>query len=68
MSPKRIVSIITGSLSALGLAYLGLAQIWGLPFANEVNESVAIVVQLLSTVLAVVTVTSVIAENGEDNA
>lgn len=38
-------------LPALGAAYFGLARIWGLPFAEEVVGSLAVVGTLLGTLL-----------------
>lgn len=63
INAKRIASIIAGILSALGLAYVGLAQIWNLPLANEINQSVAVVVQLISAVLAAFTGKSIADDN-----
>ena len=63
INAKRIASIIAGILSALGLAYVGLAQIWSLPLANEINQSVAVVVQLISAVLAAFTGKSIADDN-----
>jgi hypothetical protein len=65
MSIKRIASIVTGCLSALGLAYVGLAGVWGFGYANEVQETVGIIVQLLSTALAVITGVSITTERNE---
>ena len=63
INAKRIASIIAGILSALGLAYVGLAQIWSLPLANEINQSIAVVVQLISAVLAAFTGKSIADDN-----
>ena len=63
INAKRIASIIAGILSALGLAYVGLAQIWNLPLANEINQSIAVVVQLISAVLAAFTGKSIADDN-----
>lgn len=63
INAKRIASIIAGVLSALGLAYVGLAQIWNLPLANEVNQSLGVVVQLISAVLAAFTGKSIVDDN-----
>jgi hypothetical protein len=57
---KRVVSIIAGSLSAVGTAYVALAANWSpvgfeLPYPEQVNQTIAIVVQLMSMILAVVT-------------
>lgn len=63
VNAKRVASIIAGILSALGLAYVGLAQIWDLPLANEMNQSVGVVVQLISAVLAAFTGKSIADDN-----
>lgn len=63
INAKRIASIVAGVLSALGLAYSGLAQIWRLPLASEVNQSIGVVVQLISAVLAVFTGKSIADDN-----
>lgn len=63
INAKRIASIIAGVLSALGLAYVGLAQIWNLPMANEINQSLGVVVQLISAVLAAFTGKSIVDDN-----
>ena len=63
LNAKRIASIVAGVLSALGLAYSGLAQIWHLPMASEVNQSVGVIVQLISAVLAAFTGKSIADDN-----
>lgn len=63
VNAKRVASIIAGILSALGLAYVGLAQIWDLPMANEINQSLGVVVQLISAVLAAFTGKSIADDN-----
>lgn len=63
LSAKRIASIVAGVLSALGLAYVGMAQIWDLPLANEINQSLGVVVQLISAVLAAFTGKSIADDN-----
>ena len=63
VNAKRIASIIAGVLSALGLAYVGLAQIWDLPLANEINQSLGVIVQLISAVLAAFTGKSIADDN-----
>lgn len=66
LNAKRIASIVAGVLSALGLAYVGLAQIWNLPLANEINQSLGVVVQLISAVLAAFTGKSIADDNKLD--
>lgn len=63
INAKRVASIIAGILSALGLAYVGLAQIWDLPLANEINQSLGVIVQLISAVLAAFTGKSIADDN-----
>ena len=42
-------------LPALGLFYLAIAKIWGLPFADEVNQTIAALATLLGTLLEIST-------------
>lgn len=60
---KRVTSIITGALGALGVAYLGLSQIWALPYGPEIQETTGIIVSCLSAILAVATGTSVASDH-----
>lgn len=55
MTPTRLASIIAGLVSALGLAYSGLAVIWNLPCADKVQQTCGVIVSLISAVLAVFT-------------
>ena len=55
INAKRIISIIAGVLSALGLAYVGIAQIWSLPLADQVQQTIGVIVSLLSALLSVFT-------------
>lgn len=55
VSISRIASIICGLLSAFGIAYVGLAQIWQLPMADEVQQTIGVAVSFISACLAVVT-------------
>lgn len=50
-----ILSKIQRFLPALGVFYLALAQIWGLPFGDQVNMTIAAVATLLGTLLEVST-------------
>ena len=52
---SRISSIVCGLLSASGLLYVGLSQIWQLPMADEVQQTIGVVVSFISTALAVIT-------------
>lgn len=51
-----ILSKIQRWLPALGVFYLTLAQIWGLPFGDQVNETIVAVAVLLATTLEISTV------------
>ena len=42
-------------LVALGVFYLAIAEIWNLPFANEINNTVVAVGTLLATILEIAT-------------
>ena len=50
-----VLSKIQRFLPALGVFYLALAQIWGLPFGDEVNMTIAALATLLGTMLEVST-------------
>lgn len=50
-----ILSKIQRFLPALGIFYLALAQIWGLPFGDEINMTIAAIATLLGTMLEVST-------------
>lgn len=50
-----ILSKIQRFLPALGIFYLALAQIWGLPFGDEVNMTIAALATLLGTALEIST-------------
>lgn len=70
VSISRIASIICGVLSAIGIAYVGLSQIWALPLANEIQQTIGVIVSFISACLAVVTGKKLSderrAENGQD--
>lgn len=40
-------------LPALGLFYIGIAKIWGLPFGNEINQTIVLAATLLGTTLEI---------------
>lgn len=42
-------------LPAIGLFYLAIAKIWGLPFADEINQTIAALATLLGTLLEIST-------------
>ena len=43
-------------LPALGVAYLGLSEVWGLPFADHISKTIAVAVTLLASYLEICTV------------
>ena len=55
MKLSRIFSLVAGGLAAIGLLYVGLAQIWNLPMADQINQTIGVIVQFLSAMLAVIT-------------
>lgn len=57
---KRVASIVAGILSALGLLYVGLAQIWAFPYADQIQQSIGVIVSFISAVLAVFTGQSIV--------
>lgn len=50
-----ILNKIERFLPAIGIFYLALAKIWGFPFADEVNQTIAAVATLLGTLLEIST-------------
>lgn len=50
-----ILSKIQRFLPALGIFYLAIAQIWGLPFGDEINMTIAALATLLGTALEIST-------------
>lgn len=48
-----VLSKVQRWLPALGVFYLTLAQIWGLPFGDQVNETIVAVAVLLATTLEI---------------
>ena len=50
-----IINKIQRWLVALGVAYLGLSAIWGLPFGDEINQSIVVISTLLATILEIAT-------------
>ena len=58
MMSDRLYSIISKVqrwLPALGVAYLALAQVWNLPFGDQINQTIIIVATLLATTLEIAT-------------
>ena len=52
---KYIVTII---LPALSIAYVGLAGVWGWPYADEISRTIAIVYTFLCAVMGISTLTA----------
>ena len=50
-----VLSKVQRWLPALGVFYLGLCKIWGFPFADEVNQTIAALATLLGTLLEIST-------------
>lgn len=44
---------VTVALPALSVAYVGLAAIWGWPYADEVSRTVAVVYTLLCALMGI---------------
>ena len=42
-------------LVAVGVAYLGISAIWGLPYGDEINQTIVVIATLLATILEVST-------------
>lgn len=50
-----ILNKIQRWLPALGAFWLGLCEIWSLPYGNEINKTIAIIVTLMAATLEVFT-------------
>lgn len=50
-----ILNKIQRWIVALGVAYLGLSAIWGLPFGDEINQSIVVISTFLATILEIST-------------
>lgn len=61
---KRI-SVLAGVITALTLAYSGIAPIWDLPLATEVQQTGAVIVVLLSGILSAFTGQKLITNKAE---
>ena len=46
-----ILNKIQRWLGAIGVAYFGLANIWGLPYGNEINKTIIVLGTLIATIL-----------------
>jgi len=69
MKPKtttasRITSIICGILSAISILYVGLSQIWAWPMAEQISQTIGVIVSFISTALAVMTGKKISDEKG----
>lgn len=55
MKDKYYDFLVTGQrwLSALGVLYLALAEIWQLPFGNEINQSIVAVCAFLAVIIEI---------------
>lgn len=59
---KRVVTVI---LPALSVLYVGLASIWGWPFADEVSRTIAVIYTFLCAVMGFSSYTAKPFEEGE---
>lgn len=50
-----VLNKIERFLPAIGIFYLAIAKIWGFPFADEVNQTIAALATLLGTLLEIST-------------
>ena len=48
-----VIVLVQRWIVALGAAYYGLSLIWGFPFADEINKSVAVFATFLATVVEI---------------
>lgn len=66
VSNERLLSLITGTLSACVIFYIGLASIFNLPYAEEVQEVGGIVAIFVNSIFAVWTGVKVGNDYGRD--
>lgn len=50
-----IINKLQRWLVAAGVAYLGISAIWGLPFGDEINQTIVVVSTLLAAILETAT-------------
>lgn len=50
-----IINKIQRWLVALGVAYLGVSAIWGLPFGDQINQTIVVISTFLATILEIST-------------
>jgi hypothetical protein len=50
-----VLNKIERFLPAIGIFYLAIAKIWGFPFADEINQTIAALATLLGTLLEIST-------------
>ena len=50
-----IINKIQRWLVAVGVAYLGISAIWGLPYGDQINQTIVVISTLLATILEVAT-------------
>ena len=50
-----VINKVQRWLPALGVFYIGLSKVWGLPLGDEINQTVVLVATLLATTLEIAT-------------
>lgn len=45
--------VVTVAMPAISVAYVGLASIWGWPYADEVSRTIAVVYTLLCALMGI---------------
>lgn len=50
-----IINKIQRWLVAIGVAYLGVSAIWGLPYGDQINQTIVVLSTLLATILEIST-------------
>ena len=48
-----LLCIVQRWLAALGVLWLAIAKIWGLPFGNEINQSIVAVCAFLAAIIEI---------------
>lgn len=64
---RKKASIIAGLISAIAFTYVGLSEIWNLPFSDEIFRTGKVIVSFISLLLASFTASNLSHEVHLDN-
>ena len=48
-----IINKIQRWLVAIGVAYLGISAIWGLPYGDQINQTIVVISTLIASILEI---------------